>query len=312
LPSDATLRTTSVMARLSELIPAIRLLGPFRFVKNIWREIGDDNLFTQAAALAYSWLFAIFPFFIVLLTLVPYLPRMQKDMVLKQVDSSLDILSKKGAEPIRNSLDQVLNEPRNGLLSIGLVICIWAASGGVSMTMSALDDAFDAPHVRPFYQQRPIAIVLTLVLSIMVLLVFVLLPIGTAITRYLAHIQYFPSPILWALNFSRYALAILLMFGVLATLYRFGTIVKQQFVFFSPGAIFTVIVWILLAETFRIYIDKFGRYERMYGAVSGVTIVLFFFYLDALMLLIGAEINSEIDGAMKRKGMETEARREFE
>jgi membrane protein len=67
----------------------------------------------------------------------------------------------------------------------------------------------------------------------------------------------------------------------------------------TPGAIFTVGVWILLGFTFRIYVDRFGKYGQTYGAVGGVIILLFFFYLDALVLLVGAEINSEIDAAQR-------------
>jgi hypothetical protein len=84
---------------------------------------------------------------------------------------------------------------------------------------------------------------------------------------------------------ARYGLALLLMFCVLATLYRFGTSVKRRFTFISPGALFTVIVWFVLGQTFRFYVDKFGKYEKTYGTVGGVTIILLFFYLDALVVM---------------------------
>lgn len=132
----------------------------------------------------------------------------------------------------------------------------------------------------------------------MILAVFVLLPVGAAAMRWLSVHEIVPRFVVWALNFTRYGLAILLMFAVLAILYKFGTAVKQKFSFISPGAVFTVLVWILLGETFRFYVDKFGRYEKTYGTVGGVAIILLFFYLDALVLLVGAEINSEIDGVM--------------
>jgi membrane protein len=291
------------MARLRQLLPALRTVGPFRFVKNVWREIGDDNLFSLAAALAYSWLFAIFPFLIFLLTLVAYVPEHHlmnaKDSISEAINR---VMSKPAADTILKNLDSVTNRPRTGLLSLGAVLTLWAASGGVAMTMSALDTAYDAEKVRPFYKQRPIAILLTCVLTVMVILVFILLPVGTQVMRWLSNHHMLPWFFVWVVNFTRYGMALLLLFCVLATLYRFGTNVPQKFAFLSPGAVFTVVVWCVLGYLFRIYVAKVGElsYEKTYGAVGGVTLILFFFYIDALVMLIGAEINSEVDGAVRK------------
>ncbi len=284
------------MADLKEFLPAVRKAGPFGFTLRIWQEISRDNVLTLAAAMAYSWLFAIFPFLIFLLTLAPYLPETQKVNAQQELSTFVrEYLPQHGADTLLDSLNFVLSEPRTGLLSFGLVITLWAASGGVSMTMSALDSAFDAPASRPFYKQRPLAILLTIILVVLILLVFVLLPVGTQVMRWITHRDSLPIPLVWTVNVIRYILALLLMLSGLSTLYKFGSVVKQPFTFLSPGAIFTVTVWCLLGEGFRFYVDKFGRYERMYGAVGGVAIILLLFYIDALMLLIGAEINSEVD-----------------
>ena len=98
-----------------------------------------------------------------------------------------------------------------------------------------------------------------------------------------------------ALTFARYIVAIALMLAVLCLLYTFGTRVRHRFSFVTPGAIFTLLVWIILGESFRFYVDKFGKYQKTYGAVGGVAIILLFFYLDALVMLIGAEINNQIN-----------------
>jgi membrane protein len=194
-----------------------------------------------------------------------------------------------------SGLNAVLDQPRAGLLSVGLVVTLWVASGGVSMTMYALDRAFDVPRPRPFYLQRPIAIALTIVMTVLLLLVLLLMPIGTAM---LYHIRFLPHQIVGSLNLARYALAILLMFCVLALLYRFGTVAPQKLTFFSPGAVFTVAVWLLLAWAFSFYVNKFGTYQKTYGTLGGVAILLFFFYVDALVLMLGAQINASIERAV--------------
>jgi membrane protein len=283
------------MADLKDFIPAVRKAKPWGFVFRTWQEIGKDNVLTLAAAMAYSWLFAVFPFIIFLLTLAPYLPEKQKLDAQQQITAFVQEMIPHQAQPVLDSLESVLKEPRTGLLSFGLVVTLWTASGGVSMTMSALDSAFDAPQFRPFYTQRPIAILLTMVMVILILLVFVLLPIGSAIIKWLIEQKLVPHALVWAIDVVRYALAVLLMLAALMILYKFGTSVKQRLIFFSPGAIFTVVAWLVLGGSFRFYVDRFGRYDRTYGAVGGVAIILLLFYLDAVMLLVGAEINSEVD-----------------
>ena len=287
------------MADLKELVPAIRKAGPWGFVFRIWQEIGRDNLLTLAAAMAYSWLFAIFPFVIFLLTLAPYLPEKQKVDAQHQITAFVQEMIPREAETVLESLEFVLKEPRTGLLSFGLVITLWTASGGVSMTMSALDAAFDAEKFRPFYIQRPIAILLTIVLVVLILLVFVLLPIGTAVINWLIAQQIIPHGLIFIVDAARYVMAVLLLLAALMLLYKFGTSVKQPLIFFSPGAIFAVIAWLVLGSSFRFYVDKFGRYDRTYGAVGGVAIILLLFYLDALVMLVGAEINGEVDRVLK-------------
>lgn len=288
------------MARLRDLAPAVRRVGPFRFAWHVWSEVLEDDLMTQAAAVAYSWLFAVFPFMILLLTLAPYAPQAQKAKAQYQIDRSISkTIPGSGGQMMKSSLDSVLNQPRTGWLGVSLAVTLWFASGGVSMTMSALDTAFDAPKIPPFYKQRPLAILLTVVLAVFVLLVFVLIPVGDAVVYWLSREHMFAREWVWVVNILRYGLAALLLLSILALLYKFGTCTKQRFSFFSPGAIFTLLVWVGLGVLFRLYVTRFGQYEKTYGAIGGVTIILFYFYLDALVLLIGAEVNSEVQNIMQ-------------
>jgi membrane protein len=307
-------------------------MGPLAFTKRIYHEIGDDNLYTWAAALAYSWLFAVFPFFLVLLTLIPLLRTEWRLEALKQINNAIDQLPHDAKLTVHNYVDDKLEallgfQKSTGITaawSLGLLVTLWAASGGMAMTMGAMDRCYDVERVRPFYKQRPLAVVLTLVVATLIIAVIILIPVGTLVERFLTSgtekllvatkIQTGPTTVMtetghvrdtfrvWIVLWEiiRHGLALMFMFWVVALVYHFGPNVKQKFRLLTPGAVFTVGVWVLLMFTFRIYVDRFGKYGQMYGAVGGVIILLFFFYLDALVLLVGAEINSEIDAA-KRK-----------
>jgi membrane protein len=288
------------MARLSDVPKVMRGVGPLEFAKRVWNEIVDDSLFVWASALAYAWLFAVFPFFIFLLTLLPYLPPEAKEHAEGPMRDAIAVLPAAAAKTVWENVQNVMHQPHTGLLSTGILITIWAASGGMNMTMSALDRVYDVAKPQPFYRQRPIAVVLTIVVATLILAVLILLPVTTVITHFIrAHqIALLSRGMLIAIDVARYSLALVLMFAVLATIYHFGPRVKQRFRPITPGAVFTIAVWLLLGFLFRLYVNKFGKYDQTYGTVGGVAILLLFFYIDAVVLLIGAEINSEIDFAL--------------
>src|SRR2546423_15188846 len=126
------------MARLRDVPPVIRKVGIWGFAYRVWMQIGDDQLFTWASALAYSWLFAIFPFFIFLMTLLPYLPPDWKESARGLIRTSVDQLPAQAADTVWKNVEQLLNKPPPGFRSIGILLTLWAASGGMAMTMSAL------------------------------------------------------------------------------------------------------------------------------------------------------------------------------
>ena len=347
---------------LRDLPRAIRWMGFLPFCKKVWFEVGDDNLWTWASALAYSWLFAIFPFFLVLLSLIPTLKYEWRVEAKNQINNVVSQLPHEAkvtvSEYITPKLDKLMFEKSPAITLIwivGLGATLWAASGGMAMTMSAMDRCYDVERARPFYKQRPMAVGLTLVVASFILIVVVLIPIGSFVTNYLTRgtekllvqatkigkpadpnetpaeikqqtqttmpattqatvavaAQMVEKPgrfavwlVLWQI--LRHGLALFLIFWVVALVYHFGPNVRQRFRILTPGSVFTVTLWIVLGVAFRFYIDRYGKYGQTYGAVGGVIILLFLFYVDALVLLIGAEINSEVDCALRSAACERE------
>ena len=325
-------------------------LARLKFAKVVLREVNEDNLFTWAAALAYSWLFAIFPFFIFLLSLLPLMPQQMKNEANKQINRAVDKLGHEAAGTLHGYLDpklhQLLYNPPRGVLTFGLLIALWAASGGMAMTMAALDLAYEVQNKRPILHQpgdrdrddagrgnddhpRHCAIAdrhadhdkaysqhgspagshaghATARLDQKPADVSATSP---AATRAAAEQALVADPVvepqkftmflvLWQI--SRYVLALGLLVCTASMIYHFGPRVKRKFHLLTPGVVFSVSIWIMLGQIFRIYVDRFGKYGETYGAVGGVIILLFFFYLDALVLLVGAEIDSEIEFALKK------------
>jgi membrane protein len=189
---------------------------------------------------------------------------------------------------------------------------LWAASSGMSMTMQAMDRCWGATQCRPYYRQRALAIFLTIIEVALILSVLVLIPMGTIATHWATeHVQQVSS--FFGMNFIvshkiiafaawqvvRFVVALALMLSATALIYHFGPSVDRPFHWVTPGAIFTIAVWLILGEIFRFYVNHFGKGYQMYGALAGVAILLLFFYIDAVVLLLGAEINNEIETAME-------------
>jgi membrane protein len=265
------------------------------FLKRVAQQINEDGIFVWAAALAYSWLFSIFPFLILLLSLVPYLPDSAKNSAYRAVAEFITTMLGKEAHTINDNIEQVMRQPRRGWLIIGLAVSIWVASGGMAMTMSALNKCYDIKKGRPYYKQRALAIGITLGVAVCVLVMILLLPVGAAVESWLVYRHVLTGPLRIALDMVRYALSLVLAVFVLAIIYYFGPAIRQRFQLLSPGALFSAVVWIVLDILFRFYVDRYARYDQTYGTVGGAAILLLFFYIDGLVLLIGAEINSEID-----------------
>jgi membrane protein len=283
------------MATLGDVVPALRSYGVFPFFRRLWKQISEDDIFVWASALAYSWLFSIFPFLILLLSLVPYLPENAKQSARNVVSGFITEMLGKEAHTINDNLDAVMHQQRTGWLGIGLVVTIWVASGGMAMTMSALNGCYDVKEGRGYIRRRAMAVAMTITVTLGVLVMIILMPIGTAVEAWFNSSSGFTLPLQIAFDAVRYFLSLLFALFVLSVIYYFGPHIHQRFRLLSPGAVFSALVWILLDVAFRFYIDRYARYDQTYGSVGGAAILLLFFYIDGLVLLIGAEINSEID-----------------
>lgn len=289
------------MACLSDIPHVWKTVGPFGFAKRVVRETLDDYVFTWAASLAYSWMFAVFPFLIFLLALLPYLPDPAKHDATNRIkDMIAQAIPSEAGNTLQRELDNLVETPRGGLLSIGILFALYAASGGMAATMVALDRCYDIEVSRPYVQTRAVAIGLTITVATLILALICLMPVGTSMLRWAREYELIPAWAGWAINLGRYTAAAVLMFTILSLVYYFGPSVRGRWRWVTPGSLFVVVVWVMLGFAFRWYIDRFGAasYARTYGAIGSVAILLLVFYIDAIVLLIGAEINSEVDFAV--------------
>ena len=293
------------MSTVKDFVHALRNVGPIKLGLRVGGEVAKDNVLTNAAAMAYAWVFAVFPLIIFFMTLVPYLPHEFKE---KTPDYVADVMYRAGmtwaiVDPVQQLVKSLLTNTHGGLLSIGLVLTLYAASGGMNTTMAGLDAALDVDKPRSFWLKRLIAMALTVFLGVAFIIVIVLLPLGGFLTRLLTdYAHYLPAGVqAWMTTKTvilttiiRYVVSLTVLQLMIGVLYTFGPSRRQPFRVFSPGSLFTMFGWILTGSALRYYFEHFGNFSKTYGSVLGVAVMLTVFYLDATIILIGAEFDNEI------------------
>jgi membrane protein len=300
------------MASLSDIKPVLRQLGIFGFIKKVWREMGEDHIFIYASALSYSWLFAFFPMLVFLLSLIPFLPDVARARSQQMIfDAIKENFPQQTAEWIMNdskvkvAIQDALNNRRGALLSVSLVVALWAASNGISAVMTSLDRCYDVDKGRPYYRGKPLSVLLTVVLTALVLVVMTVIPIATYVERWLRHkrlhVPFTQIPMrdsfIVVFNLARYTIGLTAAFLILSIIYNFCPSVRMRWRLISPGAVFCFVAWVAIGLALRLYLNATGGtvYEQTFGPAAGLAMLLLTFYLYGVVLLIGAEINSEID-----------------
>ena len=296
------------MSLRSDLYEVWTLRGqsPKRVAWGVWNAIFADNVMGYAAQLAYYFLFSIFPFFIFLAALLPYIPA--PGLIEEVMALVNDLMADEAAEIIEQNVRDLVTRPRGGLLSFSILFALFLSSNAVAALADALNHAYGVPESRPFWKVRGIAILLTLVLAALLIATMLLLIFGPELGGFLAgqvglgpEFAFFWDLVRWPI------VVILLMIGV-ALIYYFAPDVEQEWRWITPGSVLAVLTWIGASLAFRYYVENFGTYNATYGSLGAIIVLLTWMYLTGFFLLLGGELNAEIEhGAPsgKRRGAKT-------
>lgn len=273
-------------------IPGFGEMQPVEALKRAFKDFMEDDMNTHAAALTYRFLLALFPFVIFLLTLLGALNLKEFfDWLLDQARAAMaaDVYSQ-----FESIITQVQSGANGGLLSFGLLTALWSAAAGVRSVMHALNVAYDVEEERPLWRKYLMSIVFTVGLAVMLIAAVGLLMLGPDAIEWLADQAGLGSVFVTLWSWLRIPVAILLMMLAVALIYYFMPNVDQPFKLVSPGSVFAVIAWLVATVGFSIYVSNFGNYNATYGSLGGVIALMFYFFISAATLLLGAEINAVI------------------
>lgn len=263
--------------------------------RRVYHELTKDHVWGYAAELAYYFLFSLFPFFIFLAALLAYIPvpdLMEQIMALVR-----EFVPAEAAGIIQDNVHELVNRPRSGLLSFGILLALWSASSAIAAIGECLNRAYGVKEGRPYWKVRGLAVVLTMGLAVLLISSMILLIFGPELGGLLADRLGVGAEfdLFWSL--IRWPLVVFLMILTVALIYYFTPDVEQEWRWITPGSVISVLAWIAMSLLFGYYVENFGQYDKTYGSIGAVIVLLTWMYLSGFFLLLGGEINAEIEHA---------------
>jgi membrane protein len=261
-------------------------------VVNAVRDVDRNHTMAFAAALSYYFVLSLFPLLIVLAALVSYLPI--PDLFTRILDMMARMVPPESMGLIRKIVADVIMAHHGGLLTFGILATIWTASSGFASMIEALDVAYDVPETRPYWQTRLLAIGLTFLIGILMVVALFVLIVGPQFGAWIAGKMGLGPVFVVVWPYLRWSVAIVFTVLAIEILYFVAPNVKQKFVGTLPGAVLAVGGWLGLSYLLGLYFQHLANLNKTYGTLGAAIALFVWFYWTALVILIGAEFNSEL------------------
>jgi len=275
------------------VLPGFQGKPLFDVAQFFFQQIKKVGLNDRARSIAFSFLTAIPAATIFICTVIPYLP------VSQQIERQLLFLTR-DITPNQNTylvvskfLQDFLEKPRAGLLSFGFVLALFYSSNAMMGIMRSFNKSLVVNRRRNAVQTRWMAIKLTaLVLFIIIGSIIIIVTTGNVLKYY--HIRYSDRNLRWVFRTVRWVVIVPLFYMTIACIYKYGPAVQKRWPFWSPGTLLATLMTILFTMGFSFYVNRFGSYNKVYGSIGTVMIIMLLVYFNSLVLLIGYELNVSI------------------
>ncbi len=254
-------------------------------------------LTTRAGGIAYSFFMAIFPFLLFVLTLIPYISIDGfQDGLLSLIS---EVLPPKTFEASQLVIQDILVNQQAGLLSFGFLVSIFLMTNGVNAIFGGFEYSYHVKEVRSVVRAYVISLGVSLVMAFFLVVTVALIIFYQIGLDKLKERGWLDDDIFW-LQMGKGFLFVAMVFTIVSMLYHFGTKTGKHTRFFSPGAIFTTILSIFTFYLFSIYVTEFSKYNELYGSIGTLLILMLFVWLNAIILLLGFELNASIYSLRRR------------
>ncbi|NRT12025.1 YihY/virulence factor BrkB family protein [Flavobacterium sp. 14A] len=305
--------SAEIEEKISKIPILSRMADPLKKVKLPWLEgltlydllehygigIAEGALSNRAGSIAFSFFMALFPFALFILNLIPYIPieGFQADF-LKFVE---DGVPPNTFYAISNIVNDILHNSHSGLLSSGFLLSIFLMANGLNAILGGFQNSKHVLVKRGFFQQYLIAIGMSLVLSVLLIVTVATIVVFEVFIQKLTAREFLNEQIPLVVM-GRYVFLILMILITTSILFKFGTKHDKTRSFISIGSVFTTVFTIIISYFFGIWVIRFSQYNELYGSIGTLLIVMFYIWINCMILLLGFELNATIT-KLKRKNI---------
>jgi membrane protein len=287
-----------ISKRLS--IPGFEGIPIFDVGAFFFQRLHKGELQTRARSMAFSFLLALFPAIIFIFTLIPYIPISNfQDHLLSLLQSFLPASTYEAAQ---TTIEDIVKHQRGGLLSFGFLFALFVSADGVLALMEWFNKSYHGLQQRSAWKMRIMAIGLTITLAIFVLLSITLLLTSEIIYNYLSEQKILTNIMhIVMLSAVKWLILLALCFSAISLLYYFGPSKSAKLKFISAGSSLATLLIVITSLGFNFFITHFSQYNKVYGSIGTLIIILIWLYINSLVLLVGFELNVSIRKARKDK-----------
>jgi len=259
------------------------------------KEINADDLLNLAAQQAYYFFFALFPALLTFISIASFFPI--HNLTGQIVDMLGRFAPPEALSIITQQISKISDSGHGGILTFAFLLTIWSSSGAMVSIISTLDAAYDITEARPLWKVRLIAIGLTLGVAFFMLVSMALVLVGPTFAEHLANTMRLGPVFKWTWWIAQWPIVFALVASGIGLVYYFAPDAEQDWIWITPGSVLATALWVIVSLAFKLYIAYFGSYNETYGTLGGFIVLLTWFYLSGLAILIGAELNAEIEHA---------------
>lgn len=263
------------------------------------RGMQQGALTMRAAAFSYNFFLALFPAIIFLFTIIPYIPVQGfQDRLLELLR---EFVPQKAYEAVESTVFDIVKRPRGGLLSLGFIMALYFSTNGIHSLTLAFNQLHHNSVTRSWFGQRAVSVLLVIILSLLLIVAIVLLTVGPVVIDFLVdHHLLYDRFSYYLLVVTKWVVSIALLFFAFSFLYYLGPSSKARFKFISAGSTLSTALTILATVGFNYYVNRFSRYNTLYGSIGTLIIVMIWIYFNAMIVLIGYELNVSIQNARRK------------
>jgi membrane protein len=282
------------------ILPGFDGLSLYEVLKFFIRGLLDGAVTTRASSIAFKFFVALFPAIIFFFTIIPYIP-------IENFQETL-MMTIKGMLPlnfyniVEETIRDIITRQHGSLLSFGFLMALYFSLNGIMGMITAFNNTTHSIETRTILKQYLVSFFLVIIFAVILILAIAIIVAGTAGLNYLVHKKMLETSVSYYLiRYGKWLVITGMLFFAISFMYFLAPARKTRFRFISAGSTLATILFLLTTFGFNFYVNNFGKYNALYGSIGTLIVIMMWFYVNALVLIIGYELNASIANARKQK-----------